>query len=312
MRTAFLAAVLILAAGSLPTAQSDLDAFMAQALERREANWKAQQQYVLDERTAEDIRGPNGAVLWGEEREYTWFIREGVFIRSPLTANGVSIGEAERRTAEDAYLKGEKAREERAAKSRQGGDRPEPPAEDAAGADLDAVLRQTRSPGFANFLRFKFDGGRYALVGRETLDGREVLQIEYYPTNLFSDDDVAGGRGEDRRSDRQRAYDEVLLRALNKASKVTLWIEPEHHQILKYTFDDLDWGFVPGQWLLRINRVQATMSMREAFPDVWLPARLEMHVQVSTAAGPVAVRGNADYHDYRLPSVETTILPGVP
>ena len=37
------------------------------------------------------------------------------------------------------------------------------------------------------FLAFKFEPGNYYFVGRETLAGREVLRIEYYPRRLFSD-----------------------------------------------------------------------------------------------------------------------------
>ena len=33
----------------------------------------------------------------------------------------------------------------------------------------------------AYFLRFKFEPGRYGLAGKETIDGREVLRVEYYP-----------------------------------------------------------------------------------------------------------------------------------
>ena len=51
------------------------------------------------------------------------------------------------------------------------------------------MLRQSRQPDFidsAYFLRFKFEQGKYALVGRETFDGQDVLRIEYYPARLFS------------------------------------------------------------------------------------------------------------------------------
>ena len=75
-------------------------------------------------------------------------------------------------------------------------DAPEVP--DAPARDVNALIRQTRQPQFitsAYFLRFKFEEGHYALVGHETLDGRDVLRVEYYPAKLFSD-----GRG--RRRDR--------------------------------------------------------------------------------------------------------------
>ncbi|MEO8679452.1 MAG: hypothetical protein ABI665_10430, partial [Vicinamibacterales bacterium] len=101
---------------SLPVgvaAQSDLDAFMERVLARRDDNWKKLQQYVLEEREAFDLTGPGGLPLWGMRRDYTWFIRQGVFVRSPLKANGVTVSESDRRKAEDEWLKREKSREER-------------------------------------------------------------------------------------------------------------------------------------------------------------------------------------------------------
>ncbi len=77
------------------------------------------------------------------------------------------------------------------------------------------------------------------------------------------------------------------MRLMNKKSKVTLWIEPTSHQILKYTFDDLGWDFFPGQWLARLTDVQATMTVFQAFPDVWLPRGIDMDVGMLFAIGPV-------------------------
>src|SRR5206468_10899711 len=109
----------------------------------------------------------------------------------------------------------------------------EKPAQDPGG-DIGALLKQTRQPEFvssAYFLRFRFEEGKYALVGREVLDGREVLRIEYYPTRLF--------RGTDRRrnhegtSESDRGYDAAFQRLMNKVALVTLWVEPQAHQILQ-------------------------------------------------------------------------------
>ena len=41
----------------------------------------------------------------------------------------------------------------------------------------------------AYFMDFKFEPGNYYLAGRESSKGKDVLRIEYYPTNLFNDDD---------------------------------------------------------------------------------------------------------------------------
>src|ERR1700704_3314170 len=71
-----------------PSPPGELDALMRQVLEKRDENWKKLQQYVLDEREQFELRGPAGATVWGERRDYTWFIRDGFFVRSPVKVNG--------------------------------------------------------------------------------------------------------------------------------------------------------------------------------------------------------------------------------
>src|SRR5215468_4161486 len=94
-----IAGVGLLVAASLATpalvAQTDLDAFMRQVLVRRDDNWKKLQQYVLDEQERTEIRGPGQALLWGQRSDYTWFIRNGFFVRSPLKVNGAVVGETD-------------------------------------------------------------------------------------------------------------------------------------------------------------------------------------------------------------------------
>src|SRR5919198_4302836 len=106
-------AAAIAAAGA--SAETDLDAFMRQVLAERDQNWKRLQQYVLDEREVIDVRGPGRTPIWGERREYTWYIRDGFFVRSPVQFNGVAIAESERRKFEADYLKRQQARERRQA-----------------------------------------------------------------------------------------------------------------------------------------------------------------------------------------------------
>ena len=40
---------------------------------------------------------------------------------------------------------------------------------------------------------------------------------------------------------------------MNKVSLVTLWVEPKAHQIVKYTFDNVSFDFLPGAWLVRVK-----------------------------------------------------------
>ncbi len=283
--------------------QTDLDAFMRDVLATRDENWKKLQQYVLDERESIELRGPGRTPMWGERRDYTWFIRDGFFVRSPLRVNGVAIGEADRRRYEADFL----AREQRRERRRAGGAaEPAAPAGDAE--DVDALLRQTRRPQFissAYFLRFRFDEGQYALVGRETLDGREVLKIEYYPTNLF--------RGTDRRrtgrepSPEDKAYDAEFRRLMNKTALVTLWVEPGAHQIVKYTFDNVDFDFLPAQWLLHIDGLHGTMTMGQPFPGVWLPDTVDFQAALTLAVGQFDLSYTLQYHDYRRADVSTKV-----
>src|SRR5579864_7010775 len=88
-------------------ATNDLDAFMRQVLAKRDDNWKKLQQYVLDEKEAIDLGGPGKVPIWGDRREYTWYIRDGFFVRSPLKFNGVAISETDRRKYEADFLRRE-------------------------------------------------------------------------------------------------------------------------------------------------------------------------------------------------------------
>src|SRR5215467_3961025 len=92
---------------SSPTllAQTDLDAFMQDVVARRDDNWRKLQQYILEERQELILNGPGSVRLWGEQRDYSWFIRDGFFVRSPIKVDGAVVGEADRRKAEDEYLR---------------------------------------------------------------------------------------------------------------------------------------------------------------------------------------------------------------
>jgi hypothetical protein len=279
---------------------TDLDAFMETVMKRRDLNWQKMQQYVLEERETFDLNGPGGARIFGFRRDYSWFIREGYFIRSPVQSDGVTISEDERRKAEEDWMRQEKRREARALRraEREGEAEPEPISSDAP-ERLEDVLKQWSEPRFvsaAYFMRFKFEPGRYALVGRETLQGRSVFKIEYYPAELFRE-------GRTRPNRRLRERDEDIEAKMNKVSLITLWIDSETRQILQYTFDDVDMDFLPGRSLVRVDDMQATMRMGEMFPSVWLPSEIAMRVRLTSALGTIDGQYTVEYHDYREASV---------
>ena len=311
LATTLVCATLTLAAAP---AETDLDAFMKQVVATRDANWKKLQQYIFDEREQFEIRGPQRVPIWGEKREYTWYIRDGFFVRSPLKFNGVAISEPERLKFEADYLKQAKERDKRPGRGSvsldSGGVSLDPGAPDPAPADpqdVGGLIKQTREPQFissAYFLRFKFEEGKYALAGRETLDGRDVLRIEYYPARMFSGSDR---RRTGKQGAEDRARDAEFQRLMNKVALVTLWVEPKAHQIVKYTFDNVGFDFLPAQWLVHVSDFKATMTVGQPFPDVWLPNNLMIDLAMTAAFGQLDARYTLDYHDYRVPGVTSKV-----
>jgi hypothetical protein len=279
------------------SAQSDLDELMSQVLSHRDENWKKLQQYVLEEREAFQLTATGGARLYGFERDYSWFVREGFFIRSPIRADGVTIAEGERRRADDEWLARQRRREtRRAARDGTTSELTDPA---APAGSIEDVLRQSIEPQFiqaAYFLRFKFDPGQYAFVGPEELAGKRVLKIEYYPTKLFSE-----GRTRPNKSLRDR--DDQIDEKMNKSSLVTLWVDPAARQILQYDFHNIDMDFLPGRSIVQIDGMDATMRMTQPFPDVWLPQSIAVTFQATLAIGTIDARYSVDYHDYRLADV---------
>lgn len=319
-------AALLLAAGvvrpAVVEAQTDLDAFMKGVVARRDDNWKKLQQYILNEREEIAVRGPGQLPVWGERREYRWYLKDGFFVRSPLKVNGVTVSEEDRRKYEADFERRERARDKRLAarEKARAADQPAPPP--AAANNVDTLIAQTREPQFissAYFLKFKFEEGKYALVGKEMLDGREVLKVEYYPARLFSDDIDRNARRTERgeQLSRDQRFDQTVEQAMNKVSLVTLWVEPKAHQIVKYVFNNVNLDFLPGAAFIKLGDLKATMVMSQPFAhvqnatpgsaDVWLPKDIEMYVSMMLAIGQFDMRYSITYDDYRLAETSSRI-----
>ena len=331
-RLLIVAVCLATAAIATPAAQSDLDDLMSRVLARRDENWKKLQQYTLNERESVQITALAVFRLYGFEREYLWFPRAGFFVRSPLRADGVAISEEQRTREEARWLRRSQNQERRIAEraqrraenqdpcappkpAAQQQDDKAPPADSPADVALDGgvedIISQSFEPSFirsANFLRFRFDQGQYALVGREKMLNRDVLKIEYYPTMLFDDgpDERRRRNCPDQRSDKDRERDrkgDEIEEKMNKVALVTLWVDPAEQQILRYEFRNIDMDFLPARQLVQIDGLTATMQMSEPFPNVWLPASIAMRFKMTLAVGPMEGRYDVKYTDYRLPTV---------
>jgi hypothetical protein len=318
---AVLVACLMTFIGAKPVAaqDTDLDALMARALERRNETWRVLHDYVLDERERFALVGPSDLRLYGADRRYTWYVRDGLLVRSPVRFDGVDVPEKDRREYEQRWVEEERQRAERAAKreaekakakekdtpaaAEEAVVQPAGPAAGDATAEIVAKGIEPRFVSEANFLRFRFERGRYFLVGKEVLDGRPVLKVEYYPQKLFRDDlegrEARKPTGKDRGKDKGRALEEEIDRKFNKVSLVTLWIDPVEAQIVRYDFENLGMDFLPGRWLVRVGETTASMTMGRYFDGVWLPTSIAMRGDLQVALGSFEVEYRREFLEYR-------------
>jgi hypothetical protein len=291
-------------------AQSDLDVFMEKTLARRAVNREMLNQYVVDETETFEVLGPGRWPLHRTKRDYTWYERDAMHVRSPVRFNGVTVGEQERQQYERDWIKREQARRERKAKDeREKGEI----AISGEGVEVSggSVAIEPRFVSEAYFMDFKFEPGNYYLAGREQLEGKDVLRIEYYPTNLFNDhDDEKTPREIKKRSkddEKERRAEQDINRKMNKTALVTLWVDPTEHQIVRYTFDNVWLDFLPAAWLVRIDDLRASMTMGQPFPGVWLPRNMNIHAGLTMAMGSFEARYDRAFANYREGQVKTTI-----
>jgi Omp85 superfamily domain/Surface antigen variable number repeat len=312
---------------------NELDAFMEKVLARREVNRKTLEQYILDEVERFDLLGPGRMPLYRSKRDYTWYARDGMHVRSPLRYNGVTIGEEARQQYETNWIRREKERQERKAKGqKESGEVVIGP--DGVQVSGGAVVpTEPRFVSEAYFMDFKFEPGNYYLAGREALEGQEVLKIEYYPTQMFGDDDKDKSAGNKEARDKDASEDkagaaadkpkqhraqqraergekkaeEEIERRMNKTALVTLWVDPKEHQIVKYTFDNVWLDFLPAAWLVRVDDLRASMTMGQPFPGVWLPRGMNIHAGVTLASGSYEAGYERVFSQYRLAEVSTKI-----
>ena len=325
MRRATLSAVLLtlfsivlpVHAGQAPT--NDLDTFMSKVLARRKVNLDALKDYVLNDVEQMEVFGPGDYTLFRDKREYVWYVRDGLHVRSPMRFNGVTIGNTERKEYEDKWVKSEQKRQEKEKQRAEAKAQNTVPAADETPPDPSkpSFMAQISEPRFiseAYFMEFKFESGNYYLAGKEKLDGRDVLVIEYYPTDLFHDEsDKLDKPQKDKKPPKPPSEKDVLLdRQMNKTSLVTLWVDPAEYQIVKYTFNNVWLDFLPAGWMLRVDHLKASMEMSQPIPGVWLPRNISIQAGLSLAVGLYTFKYDRRFSDYKRAEVTTTIRPADP
>ena len=257
---------------------NDIDQFMQRVLANRNAApWRRLGDFVLRESYSFELDAPPESRLssFRRVREYEWYVREGTAVRSPVRVDGLGIDGATRRGYEASWLREEERRRAglRAHGENRGTER------DGLGEPEDAEPRFVTD--FFYFLEWTLEPGEYYFVGRETVAGREVVRIEFYPTGPFWEE--AGAR---------------INRGIVKTSMVTLWVDPEIHQIVKYSFENAGLDFLRFRWLLRADGLQAVMQLAPV-RGVWMPARLTLSGRATTALGEYAATLTQEFFDYR-------------
>jgi len=321
-----------LLAQAVPQPPTDLDRFMEQALQRRDVDRKTLNDYVLDEVESFVVLAPGRVPMARMRREYTWFVRDGIHVRSPIKVDGVPIPEADRRAYEDHWMKSELSRREFRTK------RDEKRAAQGLGPALSAPsVNEPRFVAESYFMDFRFEPGNYYLAGKETIEGKEVLKIDYLPTKLFNDDksdlseeDRAAAKAdaekkgakeapkekpksakeqekEQRRKDKEKQFEDEVSRKMDKTSQVTLWVDPATHQIVQYTFDNVWMDFLPVGWLVKIDDLKAQMRMGQPFPGVWLPHEMTIHAGATIALGSMEIEYHRAFSNYREAAVTSKI-----
>jgi hypothetical protein len=302
-----------IAAQAAPRAAiTDLDRFMAQALQRRDVDRQTLSDYVLDEVENFEVLGPGRVPYARMRREYTWYVRDGIHVRSPLKFDGVPIPEAERRAYEERWMKSELSRREfRTKRDDKRAQEGKPPAMSVPSVNEPRFISESY------FMDFKFEPGNYYLAGKETVDGKEVLKVDYLPTKMFDDTketkdtkeskDTKERPRDRRRDEKEQRIEDEISRKLDKTSQVTLWVDPQTHQIVKYTFNNVWMDFLPAGWLVKIDDLKAQMEMHQPFPGVWLPRNINIHAGLTFALGSMELQYRREFSNYRKADVTSKI-----
>jgi hypothetical protein len=284
------------------TPRRELDEFMEKVLDRREVNRQTLRQYILEEDEQFEVLGPGRSPMYRTRREFTWYLRDGVHVRSPLRFDGVRVTDEERDRYEKDWLERDRKRQEERAKKQT--------------VVSPGIPAEPRFVSEAYFMDFKFEPGNYYLAGREPIEGKEVLKIEYYPTKMFGDDDEQAKKDDRKSGDRDRRgkdrnkekeLERNIERRMNKTALITLWVDPAEHQIVKYTFDNVWLDFLPAAWLVRVDDLHASMTMGQPFPNVWLPRQINVGAGVTLANGSFEAGYSRAFSEYREADVKSRI-----
>ena len=90
-----------------------------------------------------------------------------------------------------------------------------------------------------------------------------------------------------------------------------LIIEDEF-QIVKWTFANVGFEFLPYRWVFRMEELHASMTMHQPIEGVWLPHEIAAKASASTASDTLAVEYRRAFDGYKEPAVGAGVVFGRP
>ena len=246
--------------------ETEIDAFMRKALETRARDWDRRYDYVFRETEELRIQGDIGdAPFAGFTREWAWYVKDGYLVRSPISVDGMPVSEEKRLRAEEGWIKGLK-KQRRKGKNMNEED---------------------------EFFGFEFEPGNYFFSGRETLNGHEVVKIEYYPSERLTEADI-------RKAEKNDDFDVQVEKSL----AVTVYALPEEQRIVRMVMHNTGMDFLPGQSIVKVMEARAWMDMFKAENGDWLIREFVAHGTAAMASGDINVRYVRRFDEYRKAKVK--------
>lgn len=247
-----------------PSESSDIDEFIKEVYDNREAGWALLLSYNFTEDANITISNRStGLPLQSRKEKYVWFTREGKLVRSPVISNGAGVPEGERLAYEDEFLNGGKKGKRRADLTKDG------------------------------FFNLTYEPGTYFYAGEEMVNGRETVIIEYYPREHFTKTgrDPIGNQGD--------KYDP----SFDKTSLVKMWIDRDEKQIVKVDFQNASLDYLPGSWLVSLDFFNASLTMKRNQRGDWLPHFLTLDTVINQAEQSLEISLERSFSDYRRTGV---------
>ena len=292
---------------------------------------RSQDAQRLRARRSRSVRGARpGRIPFARMRyEYTWYVRDGMHVRSPLKFNGVPIGEIRA-----ARLRGALGQErgrppqvphrarEQARAGRQG-------AGDGRALDQRAALHlRVLLPGLQvrarQLLPRRQGDARRPRGAEDRLPADAAVQRRQRPRPTTSDSATtrsATGARRTRRSPRRRP-DTRSSEAAGQGEGARRGHRSQDEQVLAGHAVGRS-GVAPDRQIhvrqrvarlparragwCKVDDLRASMQMGQPFPGVWLPHNISIHAGVSLALGPMELTYKREFSNYRKADVSSKI-----